>query len=130
MRVGYISEIHLPKECGCSFYWPGEENNDNAKSIFSSDWDNSAWMNLNEQDVRIELLKPTASMKNVKKGGRHYELYRYIEIQIRIDYPGTWTCESDMPESESCEVTYYDLTITFNQNGKQNSYDTKGWGGC
>jgi len=51
---GYVTDAHATEGCGCSFYWPGEENKAGARSIFSSeDFSEIAWMNLNGKDVQI-----------------------------------------------------------------------------
>jgi hypothetical protein len=130
VKIEYVSEANVVDGCGCSFYWPGEENKDGAKSIFSSDFGDMVWMNLNGRDERLKLLKSTESKENVKKGGRYYEIYQAGEMNIRIDYHVTWTCEADMPDSESCEVTHYDIKITLSKNGKSYSANAKGICGC
>jgi hypothetical protein len=131
VKVGYVLGAHEVRGCGCSFYRPGEEKKSDAKKIFSSeDFGRIAWMNLNGEDVRIDQIKSTEPMENIKKGSRYYKIYRYREMQIRIDYRVTWTCSSDMPESESCEVTHYDVKITFSQNGHMNTVLAKGVCGC
>jgi hypothetical protein len=130
VTVGYVSEAHVVEGCGCSFYWPGEENKEGKKSIYSSNSGETIWMNLDGKDVQLKQKESTESMENIKKGGRYYEIYKYAEMTIRIDYHVTWTCEADMPESESCEVTHYDLKITFNRNGRQKTIQAKGVCGC
>lgn len=128
--MGYVSDQNVVDDCGCSFYWPGEERKSAAKQIFSSDFGDTVWMNLDGQDVRLRRIKSDESMENIKKGRRHYEIYEYAGLQIRLDYLATWTCEADMPESESCEVTYYDLKITFTKGGQHSSTRAKGLCGC
>jgi hypothetical protein len=130
ITVGYVSDANVVDGCGCSFYWPGEENKEGAKSIFSSDFGKMVWMNLNGKDTLLKLIKSTESKTNVKKGGRYYEIYQTGEMTIRLDYHVTWTCEADMPESESCEVTYYNLKITLSKNHQQKTILAKGVCGC
>jgi len=129
-KVGYVSKANEIDGCGCSFYWPGDEKKENPKSIFSSDYGNVVWMNINGKDSRLKRIKSTESEKNNKKGDRYYEIYQSGKMMIRINYLVTWTCESDDPESESCEVTYYDLDITISQNGQQKRIKAKGICGC
>jgi hypothetical protein len=131
VKIGYVTDTHATEGCGCSFYLPGEENKTGAKSILSlEDFGEAAWMNLNGKDVRIKQIKSTESLANLKKGRRFYKIYRYGDMQIRIDHHVTWTCESDMPESESCEVTDFDLTFTFSQKGQTHAIRAKGICGC
>jgi hypothetical protein len=130
VAVGYVSDANLVDGCGCSFYWPGEENKEGAKNIFSSDFGEMVWMNLNGRDAQLKLIKSTESEQNVKKGGCYYQIYQTGDMIIRIDYHVTWTCEADMLESESCEVTDYNLKISFSQNGRQKTIRAKGVCGC
>jgi hypothetical protein len=131
VKVGYVLGIHEVRGCGCIFYWPGEENNKDAKNIFSSeDFGKVAWMNLNGKDVQLDQLESTAPMDKIKKGSRYHIIYRYHEMQIRIDYKVAWACRPDKPESESCKFTQYDLKITFSQNGNTNAVFAKGVCGC
>jgi hypothetical protein len=130
VTVGYVSDANVVDGCGCSFYWPGEENKEGAKSIFSSDFGEIVWMHLNGKDIQLKLIKSTESEKNVKKGGRYFQIYQAGDMTIRVDCHVTWTCEADMPDSESCEITHYDLKITFSQNTRQKIIYAKGVCGC
>ncbi len=130
VTVGYVSDANVVDGCGCYFYWPGDENKDEAKSIFSSDFGGIVWMHLNGRDVKLKLIKSTETKENAKKGGHYSQIYQAGQMIIRVDYHVTWTCEADMPESESCEVTHYDLNITFSQNNRQKTIRAKGICGC
>jgi hypothetical protein len=130
ISVGYVSDVNAADGCGGYFYWPGEEKKQDAKSIFTWNAGEQPWMNLNGRDVQLKLVKSTESEENGKKGGRYYEIYQAGKMTIRVDYHVTWTCEADMPKSESCEVTHYDLKITFTQNDRQKTIHAKGDFGC
>jgi len=130
IKVGYVTDAHAPPGCGCLYYWPTDEISRESRGIFSSVEDKEAWMHLNGKDVKLKLVKSTQSEKNSTKGGRFHEIYRYKNMTIRIDYLVTWTCEADDPESESCEVTYYDLNIMFTRQGRKKTISAKGACGC
>lgn len=127
IKIGYITEANTLNECGCSFYLQRDKK---QRNIFSSDLEKIVWMNLDGKDVKLKLVKSTKSEKNERKDGRFYDIYKYDEMTIRIDSHVTWTCESDDPANESCEVSYYDVKITFTKNGQQKTISAKGLCGC
>lgn len=126
--VGYVTDINTHGGCGCSYYFPGDRKEIGTKLIFSSDFGKEVWMNLNGKDVKLKLIKD--SKHNMRKGGRFYEIYQHGNMKIKFDYLVTWTCESDAPNDDSCEVWYYDLNITFSQNGQHKTIKAKGECGC
>ncbi len=129
VKVGYVTD-NIQSGCSCSFYWNRDEKKRDIKIIFSSDLGNETWMNLNGKDVKLKLLMAAQSEKNNKRYNRFYEIYEYDKMKIRVDYHMTWSCLADDPENDACEVTYYDLNITFTQNGQHKSIKAKGVCGC
>lgn len=129
VNVGYISDVHTQGSCSCTFYWPSDEKN-KGKNIFSSNFSDEIWMNLNGRDVRLELINSVHDDKNRNKGSRFYEIYQRGKMEIRVDYLVTWTCVTDAPNNKECEETHFDIKITFSQNGLHKIVKAKGVCGC
>lgn len=85
-------------------------------------------MDIDGQHIRLEELEQSKSPQGeIRKGARHTELYRAGNLNVRIDYVVTGICD---PQDESCEVTWYDATITLTRDSQKRIVKTVGVCGC
>jgi len=128
--VGYVTDAHIYMGCGCAYYFSDKDKEEREKIIFKSNFEDTAWMHLNGKDVKLKRIEESESEGSIKKGRRSYEIYQYGDMTIKFDYLLTWTCESDAPNDDSCEIWYYDINITFTQKGQHKTVKAKGECGC
>ena len=130
IKVGPIKQKNLPHECGCSLWISKDYRPTNQiykpKVVFYSELTDYGIMNLDGKDVRLEFVGESSHTRE-KVGRRSWQKFKTGEINVRIDFVATKACPA---RDESCEVTYYDTTITITRGANKTAVKSKGFCGC
>ena len=138
LRIGVIQNSDDFDGAGCKLQTPSDYQKGNGRSVFMSDYEGGAVMNIEGRDVRLRfasyderlanaarawILGLDSSTEEVRKGLRSVLQYRAPEVEVRVDYVVTKVCK---PNDESCEVTWFDAKITVTKASSKRTVDTKG----
>lgn len=125
--IGFIKDTDVVDGCGCSLYFPADATNYHERLVFLTDLGNTAWMNIDGQDVELGLEGSNEPEGESKKGDQSVWNYRAGEIRVRIDLTVTGICD---PDDEGCEVTHYDATIKVINGSRRQVVKVTGLCGC
>jgi hypothetical protein len=98
-----ISNIQNTKEiqgAGCSLQRKGKPG-----YVFWSPFEQSALMNIDGKDRRLQLVSETLSKVSGKKGSQSTLIYKFGKMTVRIDQVATRVCRQG---DQECESTSYD----------------------
>ncbi len=127
LRIGTLNG-DLIGGCGCSLQLLQDARRKSDRYVFIYNLDEDPVMDIDGQHIRLEELEQSKSPQGeIRKGARHTELYRAGNLNVRIDYVVTGICD---PQDESCEVTWYDATITLTRDSQKRIVKTVGVCGC
>ncbi len=116
ITIGVVQDASEFTESGCTLWLPSERYSA-AHSIFLSDYEGHAIVNLDGRDTKLNLVRSKEPKEEPRKGDRSSYWYKGDVIVVRVDYVVTGLCPAD---DESCEVVYYHATIVVaNRSVKQ-----------
>jgi hypothetical protein len=122
VRVGVVKDIGGIDEVGCSLQFPADYRKHNERYVVKSD-ENNAVMNIDGKDRMLKLVSHREPKGAPRKGDRSTWNYADKETKVRIDFVVTRVCD---PNDESCEVTWYDATITVTRKNGKGVVNVKG----
>jgi hypothetical protein len=123
IKVGIVRDQESFDGAGCSLQLPADNRKHNERYVFRSDYEDNAVLNINGKDARFKLVSHREPQGNLKKGQRSTWSYTAEGIHVRVDYVVIGVCD---PNDESCEVTYYDATITVTHGNDKQVVKAKG----
>ena len=127
LKLGVVQDKTQFDGCGCSFYLNLKDEK-RERALFLSDLSENASINLDGKDLILKLTHKSVEKKGDPRiGDRSWETYALGDIKLRIDYTITKLCDS---KDESCEVIWYNATITVTQTGQKVFVKTIGLCGC
>jgi len=127
LKLGVIQDKTQFDGCGCSFYLNAKDEK-RERAIFLSDLSENAAINLDGKDLILKPMHKSVERKGKSRiGDRSWETYALGNIKLRIEYTITKLCP---PKDESCEVIWYNATITVTQNAQKVVVKTIGICGC
>ncbi len=106
--VGFIHDPEAFDGAGCSLWLLTDNTYSARRSIFVSDFDGNAAVNINRRDWALRLVTSEEPKGAPRKGDHSTFRYHSGGIEVIIKYIVTGTCA---PNDESCEVTYYNATV-------------------
>jgi hypothetical protein len=126
--IGNIKDRNAQDGCGCYFSFPSEERKRFPRFVFASDLDEqSAWMNIDGQDVKLKLVQFSGPQESAKIGSKLARTYAAAGLKVHILYVTTKICQ---PDDESCESTEYRASFTVRKGARQQTMRLKGSCGC
>ncbi|HXL79689.1 MAG TPA: hypothetical protein VN951_02345 [Pyrinomonadaceae bacterium] len=125
--IDNIKDIGVVQDCGCYFSLPGEERKKLPKWIFLAELnEESAWMNLHGQDVKLRLTYST-DRGRAGVGNRLTRTYVADGVKVSVLYISTRVCK---PDDEQCESIDYNATFTVTKGPRKQILKLKGGCGC
>jgi hypothetical protein len=112
IKVGIVRDPAAFDGPGCSLQLPADYKRQNERYVFLSDYEDNAVININGKDIKLKHVSHREPEGDPKKGDRSTWNYAGKGTTVRVDFVATGVCD---PNDESCEVTYYDATITVTQ---------------
>jgi hypothetical protein len=123
VRIGIVRNAADFQEGGCTLQFATDSARHNQRNVFLSDLGDSAVMNIDGKDVKLGLVRRQERKGEPKKGDRSTCSYAAKGITVRVDFVVTGLCD---PNDESCEVVYYDATITVARGDGKRAIKVKG----
>ena len=109
---------------GCS--WSASSKVIGHGFVFLAEYDDSrALMNIDGSDIAINLVSAHGKLKKV--GDVLEKTFRSGNVLVKARYKATSVCPKD---SESCEVTNYDVTFDVSKGSQRQLVDADGGVGC
>ena len=108
---------------GCSLQISVDYKKHNERYVFLSDYEDNAVMNIDGKDTNLKLVSRREPKGDPKKGDRSTWNYSAKGTTVRVDFVVTGVCD---PNDESCEVTYYDVTIAVTRGNDKQVVKAKG----
>ena len=116
--------------CGCYFRFPGTDENSQKYIFFSSieeDDENTAWMNIGGEDLKVRLVKKFDPKAIVRVGSKSTRQYAAGNILVDVTYVATEVCGRN---DESCESTSYAATFVVKKGKAMQTLKATGGCGC
>lgn len=111
---------------GCS--WSASSAEIGSGFVFLAEYDESVVvMNIDGTDVRLTLDASSGSGYPSRVGDRVTKLYTAASIRVEATYTTTWVCP---PNTESCEVTKFDVTFVVKRGNQTETVKATGAVGC
>ncbi|HYE75913.1 MAG TPA: hypothetical protein VEF04_21390 [Blastocatellia bacterium] len=106
LRIGYVKNSDIG--CGCYF---ARSLSDLRKDryIYSEIINEPAFINVNGKNLKLNPVASSEANGEEKVGQRSWETFTARDLKIRLEKVVTKVCD---PNDESCEVTYYNATLT------------------
>jgi len=123
MKVGIVKNRDSFDGAGCSLQMPTDYQKHNDRCVFLSDFEDNATININGKDIKLKLVGRREPEREPRNGDRSVFNYATQRIKVRVDFLVTGVCD---PNDESCEVTYYDATLTITRGRTIRMVRTKG----
>jgi hypothetical protein len=123
IRIGVVRSRKLVDGAGCSLQLPADYKKHNERYILLSDSENNAVMNIDGKDTNLKLVSQGEPKGDLKRGDRFTSYYGTKGTKVQVDFLVTRVCD---PNDESCEVTYYDATITVSRGINKQGLKVKG----
>lgn len=127
--IGQISEVKIG--CGCHFHTPSRRKHPNPHSIFQSDLEGAAWMNLDGREIELRLVrtidKPRRKNRAEKKGDQTIEEYEGSGFKVTVSQTVTRPCR---PADEDCEYTRMNAVLKVSGGGREQTVRAVGGCGC
>jgi hypothetical protein len=108
---------------GCKLQLPSDYKKNNDRSVFLSDDDDRAVMNIDGADVRLSLESFEQVKAKREKGRRFVHRYRGDGLAVRVDFTVTKACD---PKDVSCAATWFNAEITVIRESLKRAINVRG----
>lgn len=131
--VGILKNNAVADGCGCYFKFRGTPENAERYIFFSSienDGNQTAWMNIDGQDVKLKLEKKSGrwgTEQDERVGSRSTVKYVGTDVIVNGTYITTRICARN---DEDCESTDYNVTFVVKKGARSQVVKAKGGCGC
>lgn len=112
--------------CGCYFKFRGT-NRSSEQYMYSQSIDQKAWMNIDNQNVQLKMLKERSPGDRERIGSRWTRTFSAGNITVSSTWVTTRMCA---PDDENCESTDYDATFVVRKGMRTETVRAFGWCGC
>jgi hypothetical protein len=120
-RIGIVQNPDEFDGAGCRLQLPSDYQKTNDRTVFVSNADEEAIMNIDGTDVRM--YRVSVDSVGSTKGGHAVERYHKDDIEVDVDFVVTKRCH---PDDENCEVTWFNAVITVKRGELTRTVSTKG----
>jgi hypothetical protein len=120
-RIGIVQNPDEFDGAGCRLQLPSDYKKGNDRTVFVSNVDEEAIMNIDGTDVRM--YRVSVDAVGTMKGSHAVERYRKDDIEADVDFVVTKRCH---PDDENCEVTWFNAVITVKRGQLMRKLSTKG----
>lgn len=120
-RIGIVQNPDEFDGAGCRLQLPSDYNKGNDRTVFVSNVDDEAVMNIDDIDVWMHRVALNAG--GSRKGSHSVDRYKKDDIEVDVDFVVTKRCH---PDDENCEVTWFDALITVKRGQLKRTVSTKG----
>ena len=120
-RIGIVQNPDEFDGAGCRLQLPSDYQKANDRTVFVSNADEEAIMNIDGSDVRM--YRVSVDSVGTTKGGHAVERYHKDDIEVDVDFVVTKRCH---PNDENCEVTWFNAVITVKRGELKRTVSTKG----
>ena len=110
LTIGHIRNTRgMMDACGCALQFPVDGRFNNGSSIFVSDLNGAALMNISGRDTLLRVVSYNEPQRQLRRGDRFYGTYVGGDLTVRINFVVTDAC-NDNPKK--CRFSSVNATIT------------------
>ena len=112
--------------CGCYLALASAKQDEKETYVWQDTYP-ITFFNIDGKNVQLKAVKDTKGTSDHRKGSKYYEIYKWQDVTLRIDYTVTSTCEG---KDEGCEFTGTDAVLNATRGKEEQKVALKGGCGC
>jgi hypothetical protein len=124
LKLGIVENQDMG--CGCSFAL-NKSDLRNHRDIFIQEFEEPAYINLNGNKLKLQVVDSSPEKNEDKLGKHSWKTFAAGNLKVQLDMIVTKVCD---PKDESCEVTYYNATMTVSRKAQKTAVKLIGLCGC